>query len=127
MCITCDFQFPGGVHACPECAANPNKELSPRRKRTLTWAYVLAVWGTLGIAVLLSGVLASTVETQDDVQALGLAVMIFIFAPAVAGAAVGFSSVNRRLTNPPVVWVAAIWNGIILAILLLLTIVGLTM
>ena len=38
---------------------------------------------------------------------------------------VSLGSIDRRLKNPPVLWVAMIWNGFILGALLLLCIIGL--
>ena len=124
VCGTCAFDFPGGVRLCPRCAASPQKGLSAKRKKALVWSYVLAVWTTLGLAVLLSGVLASSLQSKSDVEVLGMVLMIVIFAPSIIGTAMGFSAMDRRLSNPAAVWIAIVWNGIILAVLLLLTIIG---
>ena len=118
------FDFPGGVRLCPGCAASPQKGLSGKRKKALVWSYVLAVWTTLGLAVLLSGALASSLQSKSDVEVLGMVLMVVIFAPSIIGTAMGFSAMDRRLSNPAAVWIAIVWNGIILAVLLLLTIIG---
>jgi len=124
VCATCDFAFPGGVHVCPACASKPQTGVGQRRKKPLIASYVLAVWCSLGLAVLLSGVLAPSLHTPSDVQALGMVLMIFVFIPSIVGTAMAVSSVDRRLGNPPVIWISVVWNSLILAILLLLTIIG---
>lgn len=124
MCATCDFELPGRVHVCPTCVAAPRQGLSGKRKGYLVWSYVLAAWCTLGLAVIFSGALAGTVESQAGVEVLGVIIFLLIFAPSIIGTALGFAALERRLANPASVWVAAIWNGIILAVLLLLVIIG---
>lgn len=124
MCQTCDFQLPGHFHICPDCASKPQTDMSPKRKRNLIISFVLAAWSTLGVAVLLSGALAGTVHSKSELEALGVAINLLIFAPAIAGTALGFACHDRKLSNPPAIWVAAGWNGLIVIGLLLLTLFG---
>jgi hypothetical protein len=124
ICATCDFSFPPNVHLCPKCATTPNTTLSSTRKTVLIWSFVLAVWGTLAVAVLMSGVLARTVHSKEDLNSLGIAIGFTVFVPAIVGLALSVSGLDRRLSNPPAIWAAVIWNGLIGAILLLLTILG---
>ncbi len=126
-CATCDFTMPGDVHVCPECATRTDQRLSPGRKKLLGWAFALAIWCTLGLAVMLSGVLAQALAEPGGEEALGALLWIVVYLPAMIGTALSFSAFDRRLRNPPVMWVAAIWNTLILAVLILLTIVGLMM
>ncbi|HLG16300.1 MAG TPA: hypothetical protein VJH03_17605 [Blastocatellia bacterium] len=49
---------------------------------------------------------------------------LLIFAPSIAGTAMAVSAFDRRLVNPPAIWVATIWNGVVLAALILLSIIG---
>src|SRR5690349_18101775 len=54
ICATCDFSFPGDIHLCPNCAANPNPQISPKRKRLIGWSIALAgvsVMGLIGLLV----------------------------------------------------------------------------
>jgi len=124
ICATCDFAFPGGVHVCPTCASKPQAALGKGRQKSLIISYALAVWCSLGVAVLFSGVLAGTAHSKSDLQALGGALMILLYIPAIVGTAMAFSAVDRRLATPASVWVSVVWNGLILAVLLLLAIIG---
>ena len=125
MCATCDFELPGGVHVCPQCATSPRRAgLSGKRKAHLVWSYVLAVWSTIGVVALFSGALAGAVQTEEELQVLGIVIYLLIFVPSLIGTALGFAAFDRRLGTPTAVWVAAIWNSIILAGLMLLTIIG---
>jgi len=125
ICQTCDFQLPGHFHVCPDCATKPQQEMSSKRKRNLIISYVLAVWSTLGLAVLFSGALAGMVDSKSALEALGVAINLFILAPAIIGTALSLGCYDRKLSNPPAIWVAAGWNGLIVAGLLLMTILGL--
>jgi hypothetical protein len=124
ICATCDFAFPGGLHLCPNCASKPTQGLNPRRKKTLIFSYLLAVWCTLGVAVLLSGKLAGFTHTPEDLQALGTMLMLFVFVPALVGVGLAFGSLDRRLGNPVSVMISVVWNSIIVAILVILTVIG---
>lgn len=124
MCATCDFELPGGLHICPACAAAPQTALSSRRKKLLIGSYALAGWTTLGMAVLLSGALAEAGKTKGGEAMLGLALSAFLLIPSIVGLALGFSANDRRFANGPAIWIAIVWNGIILTAFILLSIVG---
>jgi hypothetical protein len=98
--------------------------LSGRRKQLLTFALGLAIWGTLGLVVLFSGALASALKTATERAVTGYALGFFLIIPALVGAALGVACFERRAVNPPIVWVAAIWNGIVLGVWIVLSIVG---
>jgi hypothetical protein len=55
---------------------------------------------------------------------LGMLLTLFLLVPGVGGLALGASAINRRLYNPPIVWIATIWNGLIVAGFVLLCIIG---
>jgi hypothetical protein len=122
VCTTCDFQFPNNVHLCAACAAKPPERITPKRKKLLIWAYCLAAWTTLGIIALMAGAFKGM-----KAEEAGIILQIFVFVPALVGIGVAFGSLDKRLGNTASVWVAVIWNAIILVILLLLTVIGLTM
>jgi uncharacterized BrkB/YihY/UPF0761 family membrane protein len=124
MCATCDFELPGGLHICPACAAAPKTTLSSRRKGLLIGSYALAVWSTLGMAVLFSGALADMVKTKEGAAMIGIVLSLFLLVPSIIGLALGFSAMDRRLVNGPAIWIAVVWNGIILAAFLLLSVIG---
>jgi hypothetical protein len=124
MCPTCDFEFPGHFHLCPACATSAHKDLSPRRKKLLIISYALAGWATLALALMFSGVFAEVVDSEAAVRAFEMLIGIVIFLPTIAGAAVSFSALDKKLGNPPAIWGAVIWNGLLLAVWVLLTVVG---
>src|SRR6185312_12549672 len=68
VCQTCDFMFPGGVHLCPACAANPRPQISPGRRKLIPWSIGLAVFSFLG---LIGSVALARVVPHAEVQALG--------------------------------------------------------
>ena len=125
MCSTCDFELPGHFHLCPTCATTPQTALSPRRKKLIGFAYALAGWATLAIAVLFSGALGEMFDHSKEAQAVvGLLAGILIFVPTLGGTALSFSALDKRLGNPPVIWGAVIWNGVLLALWVVLSVVG---
>ena len=125
MCPTCDFEFPGHFHLCPTCATNPQTALSSRRKKLIGFAYALAAWATLALAVLFSGALAGLVEQSKEAEAaIGVLAGIGIFIPTLAGTALSFSALDKRLGNPPAIWGAVIWNAVLLAMWVVLSVVG---
>jgi len=126
-CNTCNFVFPGGLNLCAACATKPPEALNPKRKKLLVWSYVMGIWTTIGLVVLMSGVLAPKSRRSGDAEAVGVLIEIFIFLPSIVGTALGWASMDKRLGNPGWVWGAAIWNSIILTILIALTVIGLTM
>jgi hypothetical protein len=124
MCSTCDFEFPGHFHLCPTCATNPQTALSPRRKKLIGLAYALAIVATLIIAVLFSGALADTGSSKTELEGLYNLIGILVFAATVGGVAVSLSAFDKRLGNPAILWGAVIWNGVLLALWVLLSIIG---
>ena len=46
------------------------------------------------------------------------------FIPALVGMALGLGSIDRRLSNPPIIWIGAIWNIVIVVLWLLLVVIG---
>ncbi|MBI5722507.1 MAG: hypothetical protein HZA50_01005 [Planctomycetes bacterium] len=118
VCATCDFSFPGGIHLCPTCAVSPQQGLTGKRKVLVGVAFALAIWVTAGTALLFSGMAANAGESAATL------IGILIGIPAIIGGGVGIACFERRLGNPPVVWVAAIWNIILLALMMILTVIG---
>ena len=123
MCQTCDFVFPGNIHLCPHCATSP-QPMGSARKRNLIFSYLIAIWTSVGIGLIASGFFAHMVKTKSDVQLLGQGIMFLIFVPSIIGTALGFGTVDRRLSTPIAVWVSVVWNSVILLALVLLTFIG---
>ena len=124
MCQTCQFELPGYFFACPDCATNPKRKMSSGRKRNIIIAYAAAAWTSIGLIALFAVAFAGIVRTKSDQEALGTALSFLVFLPSLAGIGFSISSIDRKLGTPPAVWVAVIWNGIILGILVTLTIIG---
>ncbi len=125
MCDTCVFDLPGGIKICPACAAAPKPALSPKRKKYLVSSFVLAGWCTLVLGALMSGAFKSVVTDKESEQALGVLLMFILLVPSIVGLALGLSSMERRMGNTLAMWIATVWNGIILGGFLLLIIIGL--
>lgn len=121
MCATCDFLLPGSLHICPKCVISPPSRLSGGRKALVIASYVMGAWTLFGIFLLLNGALF---RSGMDRTTAGLLIVALILYPAILGNAFGMSAVERRLPNPGVVWGAAILNGLILTILVILMIAG---
>ena len=123
MCQTCDFVFPGNIHLCPTCATSPDKGPKGKRRTYLIWSYILAGWSTLASVFFLSGVAAEGMGSEADAEVLGIAMTFLLLVPALIGLALGCSAMERQ-SKPVSVWVATIWNGIIVGLFILLCIVG---
>lgn len=123
VCGTCDFRFPGGLHLCPTCATNPSRSLSKTRKTMVVWSMLLAGWVTLFLVLLLSGALAEVVMEEAGATLMGSLIMI----PGLIGLALACGSLEKRAGNPPIVWVTVVWNGILMAVWIILCILGMMM
>ena len=125
-CSTCDFAFPGGVHFCPACVSKADDELSAPRKKFMIWSYVLAAWSTVGMTCLLSGAMRGMVNSKEDQTALGWVLLIFVLGPAITGLSLGMTAKRKQVSNPVTLWIAIIWNAILVASFVVLMLIGLT-
>lgn len=123
-CHTCDFLFPGNVHLCPVCATTTKSRLSPLRKKYLIAAFCLAGWASLGLLVLMSGLLAGLGEDKVTEVILGLVLVALIAVPAVVGTGLGMSTLRKGGPNPISAWIALVWNALLMAAILLLMVIG---
>ncbi len=124
MCATCDFALPNGYHLCPTCATKPQSNLSPKRRGSMIWSFVCAGGASIGFVFLMI-VAASARRSGFDQNALGILMTFCIFIPSVVGLGIGYGAIDRRFQNPPSLWIATIWNSVIVAVFLLLCLVGL--
>jgi len=124
MCDTCKFELPGGIQICPSCATTPRTTLSPKRKKMLIGSYALAAWCTLVMGALFAGVFQAMGKDKAAEQALGILLMFILLGPAIVGVALGVGVMDRRLPNTMAMWIATVWNGLILGGFILLMIVG---
>lgn len=125
MCDTCAFDLPGGIKVCPACATAPRSALSPKRKKYLIGSFALASWCTVVMGALFAGAFSGFAETNAGEQAFGMLLMVVLVIPSIIGLALGVSSTDRRLANTMAMWIAIVWNALILGGFMLLMIVGL--
>lgn len=84
----------------------------------------MAVWCTLIMALLVTGAFAGMVRTKDDEQAFGVLLILILLGPSIVGLAMGVGVMDRRLPNTIAMWIAVVWNGLILGGFILLMIIG---
>ena len=109
ICETCDFSLPGHIHICPTCAMNSPTGLSSSRKKLVIASILLAIWATVGFTLALIGGLASV-----DPKVSGFVELLLILAPSTIGFGLGWSAQESRLQNPVAVWIAILWNALIM-------------
>jgi hypothetical protein len=124
VCNTCDF-FISNFHFCPRCIDNaePN-QMSPRRKSLATGAMVAAAYCTLAGIFTFTGMLYRTLGSPGNLGVLGLLVLWGLYIPSVIGTVLGFSAFERGIKNPPVVWVALIWNAVLTVSMVVVEVAG---
>jgi hypothetical protein len=93
----------------------------------LVGSYACAVWCSIIMVALLGGAFAQMGKTKAGEEAVGLLLSMFLLAPGITGLALGIGAMDRRLSNSFAMWAAAIWNGLLLGVFVLLMIVGLFM
>lgn len=126
MCPTCDFAFPEDIHFCPGCVSKSEDGLSPRRKKFMIGSYVLAAWSTVGMTSLVSGAMSGMARTKEDQTALGWVLLVFVLGPAITGLSLGVSTKRKQAANPATLWIAIIWNAVLVASFVVLMLIGLT-
>lgn len=89
----------------------------------VVWSMLLAGWVTLFLVLLLSGALAEVVMEEAGATLMGSLIMI----PGLIGLALACGSLEKRAGNPPIVWVTVVWNGILMAVWIILCILGMMM
>lgn len=124
VCATCDFLLPGQIHVCPDCVTRTDHRMSSKRKMMLGWSFGLAIFATLGIVLLFSGAVAGLAEGPAGEEMFGVLLSLVTFFPSIIGTALAFSTLDRRLSNPGVIWVAIVWNSLLLGTFILLSIIG---
>jgi hypothetical protein len=80
------------------------------------------VVATLGMVGMFAA--SSAASTKQEEALAGVLGSLFVMVPGLIGTAMAFSAYDRRLANPPSVWAALIWNGLILGVFVLLAVVG---
>ena len=125
ICNTCDFSFPGGIHVCPKCVVAVENKISKKRKKYLIWSYILAGLSTFFLFLFFSALAGA--DSESEAESIGVGFFYLIFLTAITGTVLGFNAIDRRLKNPMSIWIAPLWNLIILAVLVLISITGILM
>jgi len=87
-------------------------------------SFVLASVATLGLlAVFVMGAVVGA-DSEETAAAVGGAFLLFCFLPSVVGLGLGVSAMEKNVATPTSVWVASIWNGLLLGVFLLMSILG---
>lgn len=76
------------------------------------------------MALIMSGALRSLRSTPGGVALAGYVFMGLVLVPSVIGAGYGVGAKSRRNANPISLWIAVIWNVVLVAIFLLLCVIG---
>ena len=114
VCGTCDFIFPGCVHLCPACATAPPRKSLGRRRARVIWSLVLG--GSAVLVMVIMMLLASQMGMSQETLATAGGMSCISLVASLVGMGLGVSCINRRLGNPPIVWVAAGVNVFIIAV-----------
>jgi hypothetical protein len=122
MCQTCAFDLPTGGRICPECATAPPK-LSSVRKKLIIASFVAALFSTIAWTAIFS--IIRNARDREAVGALGILILLFVPLPSMIGLALGVCTMERRLPNGVGMWLATVWNGLILGSFLLVFVLGL--
>ena len=113
-CATCDFMLANGLHICPTCASGSKTGLGSSARKFVIASYVTAVWSTVCIACLMSGMFASMVQTEEDAMVVGFMVIIFAIVPAIIGFSMAFGARRPKRPSPTSLWIALVWNGVLI-------------
>lgn len=124
ICPVCDFTFPNEIHLCPRCVTSGGG-VSPGRHGMMVAAYAMAGVSTVIIIAIIIAA-ASHALGGGSVVILGLTSLL-LFATIIIGAGLGIGALDRNLSNPISLWIAASWNGLLGLILILLIVLRLIM
>jgi len=120
-CKTCDFAFPDNIHVCPNCVNKP-QTLSPRQKKNLAWSYVMAAIATFGYFFILF--MTAALGSNLPHQISGLLLMLVVLGPSIAGISFAINARTRNRKKTISMWVALIWNSLVMGIFLVLILIG---
>jgi len=87
-------------------------------------SFGFAIFATIGMALLMSGVFAGMAKTKGDENAFGLLFSGMVLVPALVGMGMGFSAIDKRLSNPMSLWIATLWNVLLVGLFVLLCVIG---
>jgi len=123
-CVTCDFFFPPNIHLCPVCVTSAHSKLTPMRKKYLITAFCTAGFSSLGVIATLGGAFASMAQDPMMEWVIGLIIIAVVTVPSAIGTGVAWAALKPGGPNPISVWIAMVWNVLLLCTMLLLMIIG---
>ena len=124
-CRTCDFVFPVNLHYCPVCVTAAAGQLSPRRRKYMVVAFILAAFASLGLVLFFGGAIAGMMADNPAAETiLGLALLLLVGSPSIVGTGLGMSAKRPGGPNPISIWLALVWNALLLGGLVLLIVIG---
>ena len=118
-CVTCDFFFPPNIHLCPVCVTSAHSKLTPLRKKYLTTAFCTAAFSSLGAIATFGGAFAGMAEDPMMILVIGLIIIVVVTVPAAIGTGVAWAALKPGGPNPITVWVAMVWNALLLCTMIL--------
>lgn len=121
ICYTCAFQYPGGADVCPSRIISPSEEMPRNRFYLLLSSYAMAVSATLGVLIFIW-----TASSRPDDPVRGSITVTLAFFPNFLGAGLAIATYEKRLPNPPAVWLSIIWNCTISVLMVLVILAALT-
>lgn len=122
ICKTCAFTLREGYNLCPACASSGDQTMSPKRRKNMLWSFVFAGISTLFFIAF--WIAMAAVQTEAEAEGAATIIGMFILITGVVGMGYGFSAIDKRLHNPVSLWMATIWNIVLVAIYILLCVVG---
>ena len=124
ICSTCTFSFPGVLRLCPDCATKPPEGPNATQKTLLYTSYGFALWTTLGIVALFSGIFAPLIDDPEQMPIFLLVFQYLIFSPALIGPALAIGATEKNSSTTPAIWISIVWNSLLAMVLVLLEIAG---
>lgn len=118
MCPLCNFTFPGRLHVCPVCVANPITTVSTKRT-------VLAIFGLVafGFSVIFLGAIMSGLM-QPNEESAGIIFTALIFFPATIAVMLSYATIDRNRGNNALLWTSSILASLQIIIVFILIVYG---
>ena len=122
-CSTCDFFFPPSMHVCPQCAASSGGALTPTRRKNMMGGLISGAIGTVLIAIAFG---ATMMEMPAQEIIAGILFLVALLAAAI-GAGLATAAYKKTRSNTIGIWIAVVWNWLLIVSVLGLICAGLFM
>jgi quinol-cytochrome oxidoreductase complex cytochrome b subunit len=70
--------------------------------------------------------LSGFAQSAANEAVLGWVLLLFVLGPALTGLCLGLTARRKQAVNPATLWIAIVWNAILVASFVVLTLIGLT-